>query len=105
VRRAVLGISAQTVTIPRRLVLEHLLPSAHGVLISEVHPGSPADAAGLRAGDIVVDFAGTPVSDVDALHRALTGDRVGVAVPVRLLRRGTPRRLMVVPVDPAATAR
>jgi S1-C subfamily serine protease len=102
VRRAVLGISAQTVTIPRRLVLERLLPSDKGALISEVHPGSPADTAGLRAGDIVVDFAGAPVTSIDALHRELTGERVGVPVPIRILRRGSPRRVIVVPVDPAA---
>lgn len=103
VRRAVLGISAQTVTIPRRLVLERLLPSDRGALISQVHPSSPADTAGLRAGDIVIDFAGTPVTSVDALHRELTGDRVGVPVPLRILRRGSPRGVIVVPVDPAAT--
>ena len=103
VRRAVLGVSAQTTTIPRRLVHEHLLPSDRGVLISEVHAGSPADAAGLRAGDIVLDFAGSPIASVDALHRHLTGECIDTPVPVRVLRHGTPRRVIVVPADPAAT--
>ena len=40
VRRAVLGISAQTTAIPRRVVHDHTLPTDHGVLISEVQPGS-----------------------------------------------------------------
>ena len=101
VRRAVLGVSAQTTTIPRRLVHEHLLPSDRGVLLSEVHAGSPADAAGLRAGDIVIDFAGSPITTVDALHRELTGDRIDAHIPVRLLRQGAPRRVIVVPADPA----
>jgi S1-C subfamily serine protease len=103
VRRAVLGVSAQSTVIPRRLVIAHLLPSERAALISEVHPGSPADKAGLRAGDIVVDFAGTPVTGVDALHRELTGDRIDVPAPVRLLRNGEPRRVMVVPADPTVT--
>jgi S1-C subfamily serine protease len=103
VRRGVLGVSAQTTAIARRLVHEHLLPSDRGVLISEVHPGSPADTAGLRAGDIMVDFAGTPTTSVDALHRQLTGDCIGVPVPVRVLRSGTPRRVIVLPSDPAAS--
>jgi S1-C subfamily serine protease len=103
VRRGVLGVSAQTVPIPRRLVHEHLLPTDRGVLISEVQPGSPADIAGLRGGDIVIDFAGTPVTNVDALHRQLTGDRIDVPTPIRVLRSGTPRRIIIVPSDPEVT--
>jgi S1-C subfamily serine protease len=104
VRRGVLGVSAQTTAIPRRVVHEYLLPSDRGVVISEVQGGSPADAAGLRAGDIVIDFAGAPVTDVDTLHRQLTADRIDVPVPVRILRRGSPRRLIVVPSEPLVTA-
>jgi S1-C subfamily serine protease len=103
VRRAVLGVSAQTTAIPRRLVHTHLLPADRGVLISEVQPGWPADIAGLHAGDIVIDFGGTPVTDIDTLHRQLTGDRIGTAVPVRVLRHGAPRRVIVVPTEPATS--
>jgi S1-C subfamily serine protease len=103
VRRAVLGVSAQTVRVPRRLVLAHLLPSDSGAVISEVHAGSPAEKAGIRAGDIVIDLAGTPITSVDALQRELTGDRIDVPVPVRVLRGGEPRRVIVVPTDPALT--
>jgi S1-C subfamily serine protease len=101
VRRAVLGISAQTATIPRRLVHEHLLPGDRGVLITEVQAASPANAAGLRPGDIVIDLAGTPTPSVDAMHRQLTGDRIDVATPIRVLRQGVPRRIIVVPAEPA----
>jgi S1-C subfamily serine protease len=104
VRRAALGVSAQTAAIPRRLVHEYLLPADRGVLISEVQGGSPADAAGLRAGDIIIDFAGIPITTVDMLHRQLTGDRIDAAIPVRVLRQGAPRRLVVVPGEPVATA-
>jgi S1-C subfamily serine protease len=101
VRRAVLGVSAQTTKLPRRLVVEHGLPGG-GVVISEVQPGSPADLAGLRPGDIVVDFGGTPVHNIDGLHRLLSGERIDQPVPLRVLRQGTPRRIVVVPSDPAA---
>jgi S1-C subfamily serine protease len=99
VRRAALGLSAQTTTIPRRLVHDHLLPQERGVLISEVQSGSPADAAGLRAGDILIDVGGTPVGTVDALQRELTGDRIDRPVPLRILRHGVPRRVVAVPAD------
>jgi S1-C subfamily serine protease len=105
VRRAALGVSAQTTPIPRRLVHEHALPGDRGVLVSEVHRPSPADAAGLRPGDIIIDFGGTPIDNVDALHRQLTGDRVDQPVPIRLLRQGLPRRIVVVPADPAVGKR
>ena len=87
-RRAALGVSAQTTKIPRRIVHDHALPYDEGVLVSEVQPGSAADAAGLRPGDVLIDFGGTPIRTVDALHRELTGDRIGQPVPVRVLRRG-----------------
>ena len=100
VRRAVLGISAHTAPIARRIVHDHSLPSDRGVLVSEVQAGSPADAAGLQAGDVVIDFGGTPVATIDALHRELKGDHIGKPVPLRVLRHGAPRRLVVVPAEP-----
>jgi S1-C subfamily serine protease len=102
VRRAVLGISAQTADIPRRVVHDHALPFDRGVLVTEVQNGSPADAAGLTPGDLLIDIGGTPINSIDALHRELTGNRVGQPVPLRILRRGAPRRVIVVPVDPRA---
>jgi S1-C subfamily serine protease len=104
VRRAVLGVSAQTAPIARRFVLEHHLPHDRGALISEVQSGSPAEAAGLRAGDIIVDFGGAPIASVDALHRQLTGDSIDVPIPIRVLRHGAPRRIVVVPADPGVIA-
>jgi S1-C subfamily serine protease len=100
VRRAVLGVSAQTTAIPRRLVHDHALAHGEGVLVSEVQPNSAADAAGLQPGDILIDFGGTPIRNVDALHRELTGERIGQPVPVRVLRGGVPRRLVAIPGEP-----
>lgn len=100
VRRAVLGISAQTAPIARRIVHDHSLPNDRGVLVSEVQPGSPADIAGVMPGDVVIDFGGTPVTTIDALHRELRGDRIGQAVPLRVLRQGSPRRVVIIPTEP-----
>jgi S1-C subfamily serine protease len=97
VRRAVLGVSAQTAPIPRRVVHDHGLPYGEGVLISEVQAKSAADTAGLQPGDILIDFGGAPIRSIDALHRELTGERIGQPVPVRVLRKGAPRRLVVTP--------
>jgi S1-C subfamily serine protease len=100
VRRAVLGISAHTASIPRRLVVEHRLAFAQGVLVSEVHGGSPAAEAGLRPGDVIVAFGGVPVDTVDALHRQLTAASIHLAADLSILRGDTPRRITIVPADP-----
>ena len=51
-----------------------------GVLVISVAPGSPAQRAGLREGDVMVEFNGQPVPSIDALHKLLTADRIGVRV-------------------------
>jgi S1-C subfamily serine protease len=102
VRRAVLGVSAQTAPILRRFVHDHNLPHDRGALVSDIQTGSPADRAGLQPGDVIIDFGGTPTPTIDALHRQLTGDRIGQPVPLRVLRRGLPRRIVIVPSEPGA---
>ena len=101
VRRAFLGIAAETVALPRRTMLHHGLPAASAVAVNQVLAEGPARRAGLAAGDRIVrvDEAATP--DVDALHRLLGGERVGREVRVELLR-GT--RKLALPMVPAARA-
>ena len=101
VRRAVLGISAQSVPIPRRIVRAHALPVEKGALITDVHTGTAAEIGGLRSGDVLIDFGGTPLTGPDDLVRLLTADRIGEPVPVRILRNAEPRRLIVVPSEPS----
>jgi S1-C subfamily serine protease len=97
VRRSHLGVAGQNNPIPRLLVREHKLVNQQGVTITAVSEGTPADDAGLRAGDLIVDFAGEPVSSIDDLHRLLTEERIGELVVIRVLRRGELRRILVVP--------
>ncbi len=99
VRRSHLGLAGQDIDIPRRLVREYALPHTRGLSITAITPGSPADEGGLRPGDLLIDFGGVPVGGVDDLLRLLTDATIGVATPVRVLRHGAPRRIMVVPRD------
>ena len=46
--------------------------------VASIEPDSPARAAGLLTGDIVVAFDGKPIDGIDDLHRRLTADRIGV---------------------------
>jgi S1-C subfamily serine protease len=50
---------------------------------------------------VLLDFAGTPLSGPDDLVRLLTAERVGQAVPVRFLRHGEPRRVVIVATEAA----
>lgn len=67
VRRAWLGVAGQEVRDSRRGAL----------LVVGVEPGSPAEAAGVRRGDLLLALGGRDVAGVDDLHRLLTGDSVG----------------------------
>lgn len=86
VRRAWLGIAAQTVALPRRSVLHHGLAAASAVGVDEVLADGPAQRAGLREGDRIVRIDQQPTQDVDTLHRLLAGERIGRRVQVELLR-------------------
>jgi S1-C subfamily serine protease len=89
VRRAHLGVAAQTVNLPRRIVFALGLFADTGVRVAQVEPGSPADRAGLLSGDLLVDLDGVAVPSVDRLHRLLDAAMIDREVPVRVLRNGT----------------
>ena len=57
--------------------------------------GSPAAAAGVLVGDVLLEFDGTPIHSPDDLLDLLVGDRVGRSVTLRALRGGTPIDLAV----------
>lgn len=99
VRRALLGLSGQREVVPRRFARAHGLSQATAVLVTEIVPGGPAARAGVERGDLVLAIGGHTVAGVDDLLRWLTGERVGAAVELTLLRRGDVRRVTAVPVE------
>src|SRR5262245_15734247 len=99
VRRAYLGLSAEEIALPRKWVERHGLASPRAVLVRGVEPGSPADAAGLIDGDVLVRLAGQPIATLSDLHRLLIGEVIGRKVELDLLRAGAWRTLRVEPVE------
>ena len=97
VRRSYIGMAGQNVPIPRAVARANQLAVSSGVFVISVERDSPAAAAGLRDGDVVLGFAGEAVAGLDDLHRALTGDRIGVASPLVILRAAQRRELTVTP--------
>ena len=61
--------------------------------------GSPADAAGLREGDILLHLDGQPVTGADDVVRLMVGARIGLPVEATYIRRGRLERASVTPVD------
>lgn len=73
-----------------------------GVLVEAVLPGSPAEMAGLRDGDIVTIFDGNAVTTGNELRRALRATPIGKSVAVELLRDGVPMTVTLVTISPDA---
>src|SRR5882724_6258977 len=97
IRRSYIGVAGQNVPIPRAVARVNQLAVSSGVFVVSVEPNSPAAAAGLRDGDVVLAFAGEVVTGIDELHRHLTDDRIGVPAALTILRAAEKRQLTVVP--------
>ncbi len=104
VRRAYIGVSAQTVPVPRRYAAEFGLENRLGALTTGVEPGSPAAVAGLLTQDIVVRLDDETVAGVDDLVRLLDGGRVEKTVTMKILRFGKLVELAVRPIERRAAA-
>ncbi len=100
VRRAYLGISSQVVRLPAP-VASTFEGRETGLLIVSVEPGSPADAAGLMVGDILVTLASVTLADTDDLQAALSASRIGQPTPATVVRAGELRDLTVTPGERA----
>ncbi|MDF2048352.1 trypsin-like peptidase domain-containing protein [Arthrobacter sp. Cr_A7] len=97
VRRAYLGL----VSTPMRLNPSTVIRTGQreGLRIVEVLPGSPADKAGLTAGDVLLTAGGRPVSDAESLQRLLFSDAIGEPLDVAVLRDGVELHLVAVPEE------
>jgi serine protease Do len=98
-RRVRLGVALAPPRTARRMRRAVGLPERDGVLVRSVADGSPAAAAGIQEGDLIVSVAGRPLERIDALYEALDaagpGDRLELGVV-----RGTEERDITVELQP-----
>ncbi len=101
--RGYLGIGLQDLN--HDLATSFSLKDSKGALISDVKEGSPAEQAGLKQGDVIIEYQGTPVEDGVVLQRLVTRTAVGTKVPLKVIRDGRERELMVKVGDPPDEAK
>ncbi len=93
VTRGYLGVMIQNVT--PALAQEFKLKEPTGALIGDVLPDGPAAQAGLKDGDVVLEFNHKKVTDSRQLQFAVAETKPGTTVPVRILRNGATENLEV----------
>jgi serine protease Do len=93
VTRGYLGVMIQDIT--PGLAKEFKLKDNTGALIGDVTPKGPAEKAGLKSGDLLVEFNGKKVTDSRHLKLEVARTHPGETVPVKVLRDGTAKTLEV----------
>lgn len=96
VSRPFIGIEGRTV-VPDASDVNTMV--AEGALIETVTPGGPAERAGIEAGDVIVEFAGTKVTGMDDLVAAVRKTEISKDYPVKLLHAGVPQRVTIKPEE------
>ena len=94
VSRGRLGILMQQLT--PELAKSFNLKDAKGALIAQIEKDGPADKAGLRDGDIVIEYNGKPIADIRELSQAVASTKPGAKVKVKAMREGKPVNLVIV---------
>ena len=94
VKRAMLGISGNTVT--DEIATKNKLSSPEGVYVAEVVKGGAADKAGIKAEDIITEIGGTHISSMPQLQAKVNSVHPGDKAAVKVLRGGKTLELEVV---------
>src|SRR5712692_5789296 len=93
-------IGAVTATITPEEARRLSLRASRGALVSRVFPGSPAQAAGLRAGDVITAVEGKPVDSREAFATFTATVPSGQPVQLTVLREGANKAITIRPADP-----
>lgn len=88
VQRGQLGVQILSAPITEADAKNLGLPKAEGAIVSRVEPGSAAEDAGLRAGDIVVEYNNQPVQDADHLTAMVVSTPPNTKAPIVFYRNG-----------------
>ena len=102
IRRSFVGFGGQTVPLVRQVVRYYQLAQESGVLVIAVEPDSPAQAAGLAEGDIIIRVDSHPAASIEAIQRVLTQSTIGAPMLLTVLRGTELVTLTAVPAERVA---
>ncbi len=91
--RGYLGVNIQALT--PELAKSLNLKDKKGALVADVTKGSPAEAAGIKRGDVIVGFDGREIAEMHSLPPLVAATPIGKEVPVTILRTGAEQTLRV----------
>ncbi len=91
--RGMLGVQVQTVT--PEMAKAFGMSEPRGALIAEVHPGTPAEKAGLKREDIIIAYNDHPIKEMNELPRLVAATPPGTKTTVKVLRDGKEKTLPI----------
>src|ERR1700675_1058853 len=86
--RGYLGVGLQPVRLPDALREKLKWNEKTAAIVMDVHPGGPADKAGIVIGDILISLAGHPVTRLEEIQSHLAGEAIGNTLPLKFVRGG-----------------
>lgn len=105
ISRGFLGVAVQDLS--DALAKAFHAPDANGALVAEVNPRTPAEAAGIKSGDIIVRYQGKPIHDARDLRQQVAATPPGTNADLTVIRNGKPLPVVVnvgtLPVQPSAS--
>ena len=95
--RGMIGVQVQNVT--PELAKSFGMSEARGALVAEVNPDSPAAKAGIQQGDIIIEFNGTPIHEMNELPRMVASLAPGSKATLKVLRDGKEKAMSLTIVE------
>jgi serine protease DegQ len=93
IARPYLGIAMQPVRIPEGASTKLKSSASGGLMVLHVETGSPADAAGIVLGDVIVELTGKPAADIGNVREVLASSKIGDTLDLTVLRAGSPKQV------------
>jgi S1-C subfamily serine protease len=93
VQRGMMGVSIQAVT--SDLAQSLGMPAARGIVVNSVNAGGPAEKAGLKTGDVILELNGKDVNDTNEFRNQIAARTPGTEVSLSIWRNGKQQQVRV----------